>query len=160
MSREPIDFADIRVGDTVEREVSYRNGRVTIDRLTVDKHYDDCLWHGSFPLTQRADATWFLLHRPAPAVVLPETPTLGWATWDDGPCLAVWKKRAGNLVAVDSTGDAEGLVDEATAFTPATAVPTDALDALRGVARNFCPSGTAAAIAIRTFLAATDEANA
>lgn len=107
---------------------------------------------------------FFLVSRSAPVVELPAEPTLGWVDGEEGRMLARWVSRDGSVI----TGPMrEGL--EAThiaAFTPATAVPTEALDRLRVcISRDETDraGGWDAAQRLRAiidaFLAAVDEAN-
>ena len=92
-----------------------------------------------------------------PAVELPDVETLGWLTANHyAPSLGVW------MVEEDPTfmcrDGSYRLTDQVTAFTPATAVPTDALDALRNGADCSGPL-SCAKDHIRDFLAAVDAAN-
>lgn len=151
-----IDPADIRKGDAIRFDytepfdvtaaeyVASRDGQGYTTRLNLGNH--------------------FLIDRPAPPVALPTEPTLGWATWGDEQYLGVFVTRGVNLRAVDSEGATGGDRDTVTAFTPATAVPTEALDELREAQerafdlttddeKNVCRRG-----AIEIFLDAVDKA--
>lgn len=116
----------------------------------------------------RADLTQLA----APTVQLPSVPTLGWlATLPErAPELGVWSAHAWPRSkptyrsALQRERDVDaGLV---TGFTPATAVPTEVLDALRAARRkdqseSGLPQGyEILCTAVREFLEAVDEAGA
>ena len=104
---------------------------------------------------------------PEPAVELPSEPTLGWATFFGDPALASFsvdehgelRSRVTFNNRFEGAGSAYTFatkVTNITAFTPATAVPTDALDALRAEHGDDQPG---ACIEVIDFLAAVDAAN-
>lgn len=124
-----IDRADIRKGDEihwddVNRPRGHAVASPAVTAIEYKANRDEHEW--------RDWGIHRLINRPTPPVELPEEPTLGWATWRDfSKSLAVWKLRGEALTATDSDGDSKGYSEKVTAFTPATAVPTEALDALR-----------------------------
>jgi hypothetical protein len=162
--KEPIKPEDIRKGDLIRWESTSsddaREWRVT----ELD----------SVQMTPRGH--WFLLDRPTPAVNLPTEPTLGWASGrteygvEVSNLFGSWAQPTDLLNRTGHTyADDYGLVHlkarEVTAFTRATAVPTEALDRLREV-RGYYDGGceTAASsfrlrLGIRDFLAAIDAVN-
>lgn len=157
-ARKPIAFEDIRIGDKVEQRfvrrgcatrrrgvvTAIKDGEVTGERWSVRI--------GDSDLTSSEDVEWFLLDRPVPPVDLPTEPTLGWLTLPGGRALeTVWTSndKASLHRALGGSVD----VANVTAFTPATAVPTAALDELR----KHTPGWSTASVT--TFLAAVDEAN-
>lgn len=111
--------------------------------------------------------TCFLLDRPTPPVELPAAPTLGWVSTDDGAELDIWQLHPDDRIACVSLPEAPGidgtLADEITAFTAATAVPNESLDALRHYMSGFSFTdeyrATPAQARIAAFLAAVDSAN-
>lgn len=104
--------------------------------------------------------------RPEPLVVVPETPTLGWlaydAAGDRGRVVGSWYRRKSGTVFDASNGAFSP--EYVTAFTKATAVPTDALDELLAEYRKACMhQSSRVALAflregIATFFAAVDAA--
>ena len=147
--KRPIDVDDTRVGDLLRwesGETAHEFRRGVHGRLTSDgQHY--------------------LLDRPTPAVVLPTQPTLGWITFPRDHWLGIVDGRPGRcadpgcFAATRANGySSEAYVRECvTAFTPATAVPTDALDALR---RFLVHSATGKSLdQIRDFLTCVRAAN-
>lgn len=111
------------------------------------------------------ERTYYLLDRPAPVVELPTEPTLGWTEYRLGGDSV---RRLGctfNLARCVrlSAWDVDVAADWVTAFTPATAVPTEALDELRAPEGVINGAGLALAVhrrrRIETFLAAIDEAS-
>lgn len=135
---------DIRKGDLIRFE--YADGRST-DRAKEYVASGDGVGDGRGPV-----GTYYLLDRPVPPVDLPTEPTLGWLTLPGGRALeTVWTSndKASLHRALGGSVD----VANVTAFTPATAVPTAALDELR----KHTPGWSTASVT--TFLAAVDEAN-
>ena len=121
-----ITKADARKGDHIRNEWDPSSEHV---RLLSN----EIIWSGR-------DGEWYnnalrhrLIFRPEPAVVLPIEPTLGWVdTAEEARSLGVWQKGAGGwLNATDTEGDESVRISGITAFIPATAVPTEALEALR-----------------------------
>lgn len=118
----------------------------------------------------RADLT-----REAPAPLdLPTTPTVGWASRGDAaPQLGVWSTYEFSS-RLEPDGVYRGFIsperdypqDEVSAFTEATVVPTEALDALRSARRrdqgeSGLPQGyEILCTAVREFLEAVDQAGA
>jgi hypothetical protein len=153
--KEPIDSDLLRVGDLVRWESAVsddaREWRVTEP--------------DSVQMTPRG--LWFLLDRPTPAVDLPTEPTLGWASGrteygvEVSNLFGSWAQPTDLLNRTGHTyADDHGLVHlkarEVTAFTPATAVPTEALDRLRAEHSHDQPGACPDVI---DFLAAVDAAN-
>ncbi len=102
---------------------------------------------------------------PSPRVNLPTEPTLGWASGkteygtEVSNAFGSWAQPADLLNRTGHTyADGHGLLHlktrDVTAFTPATAVPTEALDRLREYAANSEHS-----MLLGDFLAAVDAAN-
>jgi len=148
--KQPIDTNQIKAGDLIRVEWEQPTEiQATLAREFVaqcDRHSLD-LW---------GPCRYYLLDRPKPTVVLPIEPTLGWATANFGDRLIhTAGKGHGGTDVTDC-----GYVDSCaiTAFTPATAVPTAALDALRAEAARMNPFSYEAG-AIRTFLKAVAAAN-
>ena len=145
-----IDGADVRKGDTIRREYTAHRNHLKAVEFVAD---GDC--HDN-------DDVLYLLDRPTPAVELPTVPALGWVEHEE------IKARFGSWVASGATLYAVRQMDfdaaSVTAFTPATAVPTDALDELR-VALDEAErmggyaSGMILRGATRTLLVAIDAAN-
>ncbi len=106
---------------------------------------------------------------PAPPVELPTEPTLGWldvsdidGSIDSGPgrVLSVFRNRGG---LCDGGQAGSWSHDFVTAFTPATAVPADALDVLRDLPVSFLCDGHPETLyvidRISEFVRAIDKAN-
>lgn len=153
--KTPIEPSDIRKGDLIRwendaREVAHE-WRANADRDRFDGPPD--LGFGAH----------YLLDRPKPAVELPTVPSLGWATRATADAtLGTWQKyttRFGDQTDYLIDSEREFQACEVTGFVAATAVPTDALDALR--AYRDClhtPGPTPAIRRIDTFLNAVDNA--
>ena len=153
-----IEFDQIRVGDTVQRDLRGITSAMTVAKRDERRVCPNDLTH----LVNYVGSTWTLIDRPKPAVELPTVPTLGWAsgpTFD--PLLAVWSRVGTVIYTPAHRVDEEGV----TAFTPATAVPTEALVELRDHLTRTAPYGSSAANwkhlgeLCRDFLAAVDAAN-
>ena len=153
-ARVEIQPADIRKGDLIraERTEDVREGRVLRyeDNDIRFQYGRDWYVPGS---------TLYLLDRPAPAVELPSTPTLGWATHaNDGQLFGLFSQNPSTRQIVDCVtcdwGRFSWEPTYVTAFTEAVAVPKSALDALRAAAGNMFPDGPT-----RNFLAAVDNAS-
>ncbi len=122
-TRVPIDWTDIQAGDSIRWEGDDRTtGHITAleYRATHDEH------------RQFSDGSYFLLDRPEPQpkIELPAEPTLGWLGWEAGGLsnaseLGIWSNR---------THGAKGT--HLTSWTPAAAVPRDALEELRDAHEN------------------------
>ena len=136
--KRPIEASEIRKGDLIRLEFD-ADEAATEYRAVKDR---EGMAQGVYgPTTYIAGASRrYLLDRPEPAVELPPEPTLGWLSGPEiSPLLDMWHEEivtdrgptAGRYVAGEITGTF-ALDSEVTAFTPATAVPTDALDELRG----------------------------
>lgn len=154
MTRTPIAHDRIRVGDTVEAESNGMTTRFIIRKVERNRVYadtDDAFLYADFN-------TWFLLDRPAPPVELPKTRTLGWLSWHadlaicDTTELGMWRSTGGATVTDKDTGVPVKML---TAFVPATAVPTSALDELRKAEL----SGAFDTSYVESFLGAVDAAN-
>lgn len=156
--KRPIAVADVLPGDTVERHwlgtvLSMPVARVSNGLLYSPEDY--CLGVGD-------DADLYLLDRPTPPVELPTEPTLAYVSGDwSGPSrLAVWLVERDStstwLRPVDNEGDTDRTVGAAvTSFTPATAVPTEALNRLR---HQYVTRGMLIGD-VKAFLADVAEAN-
>lgn len=165
-----IQPSEIKAGDTIRwenpRAAEAMGRRTTALEFIAIKGGDS--W--------RDWGTHYLIDRPAPPVDLPETPTLGWIITERGiPDLDFWRHRGpedrageGVWAGNDPCGKPRGYrLKYITAFTPATAVPTEALTAVRReILRDESDraDGWGAAERLRRiidkFLAAVDEANA
>lgn len=156
--KTPIEPNEIRKGDHLRWEDESDDltpGRVLVVeyRASHDEH------------SQFRDGQHFLLDRPEPAVALPTEPTLGWASNRHGPKLGAaghpgysptLRNDPGHHVRYVGGGfDPHSLIE---AFTPATAVPTEALEKLRESVVEWSPI-TPHGHAINDFLAAVDHAN-
>lgn len=152
--KTPIAFEDIRVGDKVEVEW---DEPAPISGFTFVRLVATC--DGQRP--NRA-ARAFLLDRPAPAVELPTEPTLGWLTLEATGFFAgsstsletVWLNDA-KTGLIHAGRTALTNVDRVKDFTPATAVPTSALDELRA---NYMDTSKSLAKITGDFLDAIDAA--
>lgn len=152
--KTPIEPSDIRAGDLVREEYAeawltdHGTERFAVEyRATHDRH----------TLALSHVSGHFLLDRPKPDVELPTVTTLGWAVGvaDPTPLLAVWLlQRADTLYSMRAPDLA---AEKVTSFTPATAVPTEALNAVRHEAR--CSSDFHTREKLTAFLAAVDKAN-
>lgn len=144
--KRAIDYREIRKGDLIRWEAGdnlpypgYAAVEITADRdgkglSNVGQHY--------------------LLDRPAPPVQLPEKPTLGWVAVKGGDIrLGCWYESGLAVVAQGVNGVETKRVES---FTPAVAIPTEALDQLRGWNTGFFHSYPEDAIF--DFLAAVDAA--
>lgn len=150
--KQPIEPRDIRKGDLVRAGF----GTVSTTRVTAleyraerdgDRYSDDAV-------------AWQLLDRPEPAVELPLSPSLGWA---DGR-LGFWNGWMGRLNGRYASGEAV-MEPPPAEIVLATAVPTEALDALRVAQQeadlaSHSQANMIRAGAINTFLNASAEANA
>lgn len=153
--KEPIEPSEIRAGDLIREEYAepwHTDGG--IPRLATEYTATPELK----TLCRRKASGYFLLDRPKPAVVLPTEPTLGWLT---RRCPGFFGRVNTSLETVWLSDDKSqvnraGLietipVERVGAFTPATVVPSEALEKLRA---NPLPQRD-----ITVFLAAVDAAN-
>ena len=153
-------FAEIQVGDTVR---STRNG---VTREGVVEAIGPKSAHTTWPVVEIAnieDDSIEIVDRPTPAVSLPSTPTLGWATHaNDGQLLGLFSQKPNTRqIVVGVTCDWGRFSWEpsyVTAFTEAVAVPKSALDELR---RAYIAVNTNVqrGDAIYSFFAAIDNAS-
>ena len=155
-----IKGADVRNGDTIRREYAAPTGSLRAVEFVAN-----------VAIPGDGDAL-FLLDRPVPAVELPTVPTLGWVTvshggfqhnpavafvgpWQSGPHgMLAGKYEAGYRTLSGTFSGSEFI----TAFIPATAVPTNALNVLRKEMKR-CLSFNHEMSSIEIFLAAVDAAN-
>lgn len=144
--KEPIEPSEIRKGDLIRFEYDGDPREVAEEWRAQD---DADGFHF------RAPGHHYLIDRPKPDVELPTEPTLGWLTANDERPYLSHVKLDGERAMTDGLYYAHA--SRVTAFTPATAVPTAALDELRGVARAHL-SGYLDFRVLTTFLAAVDEA--
>lgn len=155
--KRPIEPSEIRKGDLIRCEALDADGFGPDHILASEFRAED-----RFYKPVLSSVRYYLLDRPVPAVVLPAEPTLGWVGHSVRPApgippsiLAYWHQ--------DETGwfnshDGRGFTREnITAFVPATAVPTDALDKLRG--HSVLDGYGDLMDRVGDFLAAVDEAN-
>ena len=160
----PIDFDDIQVRDTVTRDYRGVSSTLTVAMRGAGAVYPNFSGRADDVAVRNPDgSTWRLVDRPIPNVELPTEPTLGWldSTGNDH-ALGIWRRAylTGGNGFDNSRGDGHNALSaEITAFTPATAVPTDALDELRekyeiGHGLTLIRRGS-----VSTFLAAVDAAN-
>lgn len=152
--KRPIEPSEIRKGDLIRGENTIDTEMACEFRAAWDGHVGG--W--SIP------ATYYLLNRPTPPVELPTEPTLGWLTWyvgEESSGLGIYRTalstyhRMGNGEITDEAAAGCWGASDVTAFVPATAVPTAALDNFRQQrdTRNLTNGD------IDTFLAVVDEAN-
>jgi len=158
--KRAIEITDIRKGDTILREWMGTTLTMTVHQL--QKHLAYSAEGYCMGLDDSDDVQFYLLDRPEPAVELPNVPTLGWVEHEE------IKAQFGSWVASGATLYAVRQMDfdaaSVTAFAPATAVPNDALDALRfaldeAERMGGYASGMILRGATQTFLAAVDAAN-
>lgn len=135
--KAPIEPSDIKAGDTIER-----HWRVTVTTMPVAR-VKGSLAYSPEDYCMGLDTTdgesFYLLDRPTPPVELPEVATWGWLTYRDtdypsaNPTveLGEWKSRRDRVTVLDVHGSTSVPSAWVTAFTPATAIPTEALDELR-----------------------------
>lgn len=177
--KEPIDPSEIREGDRVMAVSHGMETTFTVDHVDQGRLYAQPgnADHISTAFLRDRDNEWFLLERPKPAVVLPTEPTLGWVTSTIGAQdLDFWRYRPahdetgeGAWAGSDPDGKPRGWgMRLIAAFTPATAVPAEALEKLRvaeGAAMDVQPyhaerKNEIRCHAINLFLDAVDAANA
>lgn len=157
-ARTPITFADIRVGDTAERE----SGGV-VSRITVASRGGLAVRSGEggvlFSLSSDG-STWFLLDRPTPPVALPTEPTLGWLSTDSmHRRLGIYETPPEIPDAItDNAAAGYWEASDVTTFIPATAVPASALDTLRHMHAGGDEYGASKCGWVADFLAAVDNA--
>jgi hypothetical protein len=165
--KTPIEPSEIRKGDLIrwewadlrevrsERAVEYVSGRDG----------------GSYSPIPNA-GQHYLLDRPTPAVELPAEPTLGWLTYAGSTIFGVFRKydpsdySRSDGIDWDVSEIRDGAVfnsfNSVTAFTPATAVPTEQWAAVVAehdqwhADREFCSTYS---MPICALLAAVDKAN-
>lgn len=149
--RRLIDPSEIREGDKVRFEVA-----------DTDIAYE---WRqNGHPRSEHRIGTYYLLDRPTPPVELPETPTLGWLTVHGQTLPGLWARHQyksileGRSTETAIQWERDFPMADITAFAPATAVPTEALDELRQSLASVKESGERRED-IGNFLAAVDEAN-
>ena len=154
--KTPIDFGDIRISDEVERDLE----GIASKMIVASRNELRIVTSSGAFLLNHIGSLWSLIDRPKPAVVLPSEPSLGWITAVGEASLAVTGIRGPVGGQVDRRfyhrigTHGWGTVDKVTAFTPATAVPTEALDRLREKSA-YWPTLSAS----RCFLAAVDAAD-
>ncbi|WP_332645080.1 hypothetical protein [Aeromicrobium sp.] len=152
--KEPIEPSEIRKGDLIRWESKH------------SEHAHE--WRAQTDRAWWADeGQHYLLNRPRPAVEFPSEPTLGWlrliGAVGDGPP-STWRFEHSGMDDSRRARNEWGYVvadvdDKIASFTPATAVPTAALDELRDACNRDCDEyGCECAIAAHHFLAAVDEA--
>ena len=119
--RTPIEPSEIRSGDLVRKElVGHPANYQAIEFIAnVDgKAPDD-------------GSTYYLLDRQKPAVELPTEPTWGWLTTrESARSLGLWSSDQDCVHSVPLPS-VRRVREKATAFIPATAVPTEALQEFR-----------------------------
>lgn len=139
----PIDFDDIRVGDTVERqELRYgveRTARFVVSEIGHESNR--ILLHvggfaGQHYLPDGDRVRWLIHHR---SVVLPEAPTFGRLTWTKSgggfhSVVAEWQQatRSGAMSSLGH-GIPSALI---TKWEPGEFVPTDVLDTLAAAVQS------------------------
>lgn len=162
--KEPIKPEDIRKGDLIRWE--WRQPLPGIETAIEYTAFRDA---GSYsPIVDVGQH--YLLDRPTPAALLPTEPTLGWVE-QDYPSLVGRRllgvfacgenDRLSEQPAMDEFGHRGKKVNQVyrvAAFTPATAVPTEALDEFRRVFENTAGSLSEQLAAGDRFLAAVDKA--
>jgi hypothetical protein len=151
--KEPIEPSDIRKGDLIRWEADGKPGGTFVRAVeyAANGENDEYDMRGQHYLIARH------------TLGIPHQPALGWVnTKNHGPSLGFWRDvpiegRAANL---DNSGQAYGTLVTANAFTPATAVPTSALDELRLYVTGLddLPVLRAAERAVARFIEVVDEA--
>lgn len=160
--KEPIEPSEIRGGDRIL--ATYKRFDAEYE-VTYTSSCDGQPWRLKSDVDIDSKVEHYLLDRPKPAVELPTEPTLGWLKWyagEESSGLGIERTGLGIYWVIeggvtDSGGGGMWPMKDVTAFTPATAVPTAALDELR---RNHDCSGPLSCLRehVDTFLAAVDEA--
>lgn len=162
--KTPIEVSEIRKGDRIVAKYKVFDAEYEV---TYTASGSGQPWRSKKDVDINSEVEHYLLDRPAPAVDLPTEPTLGWLEVSDtgqanftripGRVLGVFKNRK---TVVDGGTIGSWSHDLVTAFTPATAVPTSALDELREYMRKFSDGAmlTRSGNQIRDFLAAVDRA--
>lgn len=158
--KRPIEPSEIRKGDLIRFERLSEGVERAVEFVYENDNYRSSL----------ASGTYYLLDRPAPAVELPTEPTWGWLTYRDtdfpsaNPTVEYgeWKARHDRATALDVHGSTSVPLQWVTAFTPATAVPTEALARLERAMDNWRMDASYGSMAtdVSHFLAAVDEASA
>lgn len=154
-----IQFHEIRLGDTVECVWTSTHRVTGVVAKIEDGSVSSTLGGHSYLLGLDIDQ-FTLVDRPEPALELPSDWSLGTAFWNytgqaQRGVTMFWRDERLGLRSLDGRMvDAECI----TAFTPATAVPTEALETLRMYAGDLA-GATPALRRIDTFLQAIDEAN-
>lgn len=174
--KTPIEGSDIRVGDRVMAVDRGFETTFTVDHIDGGRIYARAGNGGHHPngFLWDSQSDWYLLDRPTPPVVLPTEPTLGWLTQSGLDRFGHFRqyiqdestsgRNDWTATETDSRGKYRNAYCDVTAFTPATAVPTDALEKLRA-AENAAESGTLIVdwarlvAAVRDFLASVETAN-
>jgi hypothetical protein len=157
--KQPIEPSEIRKGDLIRWESD-----------VVDENAEEWRSRHDQP-PYRAWGQHYLLDRPtAPAVELPTEPSLGWLTYAGSTIFGTFRRFKAGDAHLDSMkweatevrgDDPHNSYSSVTAFTPATAVPTEALNELREAHDGGagCCIGCRAYVSVGHFLAAVDEAN-
>jgi hypothetical protein len=139
--KEPIEPSEIRAGDLIRWE--YEGDADSLSLTACEGRVK-----GNGQRLSNQSGQHYLLDRPT---VFPKTVTLGWIVAPTYRQLGRWKSDdTDDAAEFDCNGDRVNTWYGATAFTPATAVPTDALEKLRATQRFSADVGA--------FLAAVDEA--
>lgn len=150
--KEPIKPEDIREGDSIRIEGDFGNG-VTATEYRALRDRDQ--WDAK-------EKTYFLLDRPAPTVDLPTEPTFGRVTFADGDWFYGTMRVNADGRTFTATRHDTGyhsacwVKKNVTAFTPAIAVPTEALNRLRDTPIRHLE---AAQVELDIFFMAVDAAN-
>lgn len=157
--KTPIKPSEIRKGDLIRIEwtrsqcgSSRALEYVALsDKMGMRRKLDSLEWH---------EASHYLLDRPTPVVDLPSEPTLGWLTYDSGDqggsTLGHWYRFNSHIAHDNCAGSYSH--EYITAFTPATAVPTEALNELRKTATTHNGADCHLHTGLSRFLAAIDKA--
>jgi hypothetical protein len=123
--RTPIEFRDIRAGDLIRSE--------TTDDVALGDNLLATEWRADAETKYRAPASgvaFFLLDRPEQPLLDDEW-RLGWIHCENPEnTLGFWRMPDAGVEGRDDLGRTR-IPRRPTGFTPATAVPTDALDELR-----------------------------
>lgn len=157
--RTPIEPSDIRAGDLLRFEFSSPPWPGSTVAFEWRSQIDGEGYNGR--------GEHYLLGRSEPVVELPSTPTLGWVTTDvvTTPALGTWATYTSTVVfrEEDPTeylmqSERDLVAAKVRTFTPATAVPTAALERLREALDLWVVADRGIASDVSAFLKAVDGA--
>lgn len=149
--KRPIEPSEIRPGDLIRCEALDDDGFGADHILASEFRAGDRFYN---PVV--SSVRYYLLDRPEPAVEIPREPGLGWLGVYGHRELAIWRRGDEGLEGTPTL--IYRVPRDITEFTRATAVPTEALDALRDEALTWARLDANSVVG--KFLTAIDQANA